>query len=279
VTFLHELFDFAIRVGNYGFIPYSPADEVIPAMKFSTEFACAFVADESHHFFFACTCESIHAGPLTGQIEIGKRLFQIILIEPALGYHEDGIGITENLVIVVVVVLIAMWVISAYNNLVRMRNNRENAFANIDVQLKQRHDLIPQLVSTVKGYAAHEKDTLEKVIALRNAAAGATTINDKIQAENALSSALAGLKVTLEAYPDLKANQNFLQLQGEVSDIENKLAAVRRFFNSATKELNNAVQTFPGNIIAGMFGFHTEPMFEVPQEERAAYDKAPEINF
>ncbi|MBR6285780.1 MAG: LemA family protein [Bacteroidaceae bacterium] len=183
------------------------------------------------------------------------------------------------IIIIALVVIIALWAISAYNNLVRMRNNRENAFANIDVQLKQRHDLIPQLVSVVKGYAKHEQETLEKVISLRNAAAGAQGIDNKIAAENALSSALANLKVTLEAYPDLKANQNFLQLQGEVSDVENKLASVRRFFNSATRELNNAVQTFPGNIIAGMFGFHTEPMFEVPAQERATIEKAPEINF
>ena len=163
--------------------------------------------------------------------------------------------------------------------MVRCRNARENAFANIDVQLKQRHDLIPQLVATVKGYADHEKETLMRVTNARASAMSATSINDKIQAENALSSALAGLKVSLEAYPDLKANQNFLQLQGEISDVENKLASVRRFFNSTTKELNNAIQTFPGNILAGMFGFHKEPMFEVPQEERAALDKAPEIKF
>ena len=183
------------------------------------------------------------------------------------------------IVIIAIVVLLAIWCVSIYNNLVRMRNNRENAFANIDVQLKQRHDLIPQLVATVKGYAAHEKEVLESVTAARAAAMGATSINDKIQAENQLTSALAGFKVSLEAYPDLKANQNFLQLQGEISDIENKLAATRRFFNSATKELNNAVQTFPSNIFANMFGFHTEPMFEVPKEERAAYDKTPEISF
>ena len=108
---------------------------------------------------------------------------------------------------------------------------------------------------------------------------GATNINDKIAADNQLSSALAGLKVSVEAYPELKANQNFLQLQTELSDIENKLASVRRFFNSATKELNNAVQTFPGNILAGMFGFHKEPMFEVPAEERAAVEKAPVVSF
>ena len=175
--------------------------------------------------------------------------------------------------------LLVIWLVSMYNGLVKLRNNRENAFANIDVQLKQRHDLIPQLVATVKGYAQHEKELLTRVTEARAAAMNATGINDKIQAENQLTSALAGLRVSLEAYPDLKANQNFLQLQNEISDIENKLAATRRFFNSATKELNNAVQTFPSNIIAGMFGFHKEPMFEVPQEERATYDKAPEIKF
>ena len=186
---------------------------------------------------------------------------------------------STTLIVIIVAIVVVLFLISMYNNLVKLRNNRENAFANIDVQLKQRYDLIPQLVSTVKGYATHERELLEKVTAARTAAMSATGINDKIQAENALSSALAGLKVSVEAYPDLKANQNFLQLQAELSDIENKLAATRRFFNSATKELNNAVQTFPANLIAGMFGFHKEPMFEVPQEERAALDKAPEIKF
>lgn len=186
---------------------------------------------------------------------------------------------STTLIVIIVAIVVVLFLISMYNNLVKLRNNRENAFANIDVQLKQRYDLIPQLVSTVKGYAAHERELLEKVTAARTAAMSATGINDKIQAENALSSALAGLKVSVEAYPDLKANQNFLQLQAELSDIENKLAATRRFFNSATKELNNAVQTFPANLIAGMFGFHKEPMFEIPREERAAYDKAPEIKF
>ena len=186
---------------------------------------------------------------------------------------------TVGIIILVIVVLIALWAVGIYNNLVKLRNNRENAFANIDVQLKQRHDLIPQLVATVKGYADHEKEVLTRVTEARSAAMNATSINDKIQAENALTSALAGLKVSLEAYPDLKANQNFLQLQNEISDIENKLAAVRRFFNSATKELNNAVQTFPSNLLAGIFGFKKEPMFEVPQSERADIEKAPEIKF
>lgn len=184
-----------------------------------------------------------------------------------------------GIIVLVVVVIIALILISMYNNLVKLRNNRENAFANIDVQLKQRYDLVPQLVATVKGYATHEKELLEKVTAARSAAMSASSINDKIEANNMLSNALSGLKVAVEAYPDLKANQNFLQLQTELSDIENKLAATRRFFNSTTRELNNAVQTFPGNLIAGMFGFHKEPMFEIADKERAAVEKAPEIKF
>ena len=190
-------------------------------------------------------------------------------------YHIMTVGI----IILVVVVLLVIWGVSLYNNLVKLRNNRENAFANIDVQLKQRHDLVPQLVSTVKGYATHEHEVLQRVTEARSVAMNATGINDKINAENALTSALAGLKVSLEAYPDLKANQNFMHLQTELSDLENKLAAARRFFNSATRELNNAVETFPSNIFAKMFKFGKEPMFEVPQEERATYEKAPEINF
>lgn len=182
------------------------------------------------------------------------------------------------IIILVIVALLVIAAISAYNSLVRLRNNRENAFADIDVQLKQRHDLIPQLVETVKGYASHEKDTLERVINARNGAVNAQTIDDKIKAEGALSSALAGLKITLEAYPDLKANQNFLQLQEEISDVENKLSSVRRFFNSATKEYNNAVQTFPSNVVAGMFGFHKEIMFDLG-DQRATLEEAPKIQF
>ena len=162
------------------------------------------------------------------------------------------------LIILGIIIILVIIIASMYNSLVKLRNNRENAFADIDVQLKQRHDLIPQLVDTVKGYAAHEKE---------------------ITAENQLSSALAGLKITLEAYPDLKANQNFLQLQEEISDVENKLAAVRRYFNSATKELNNAVQTLPSNLIANMFGFHKEMMFDLGTEQRANLEEAPKIKF
>ena len=186
---------------------------------------------------------------------------------------------TSTIIIIAAVVIIALILISMYNNLVKLRNNRENAFANIDVQLEQRYDLVPQLVATVKGYAAHERELLEKVTAARSACMNATSINDRVQADNALGAALSGLRVAVEAYPDLKANQNFLQLQNELSDIENKLASVRRFFNSATKELNTAVQSFPSNIIAGMFGFKKEPMFEIPASDRAAHEKAPEIKF
>lgn len=183
------------------------------------------------------------------------------------------------IIILAVLALIVVWAISCYNGLVASRNNRENAFADIDVQLKQRHDLIPQLVETVKGYAKHESELLEKVTLARSAAMSATSMDDKIVAETRLSSALAGLKVSLEAYPDLKANQNFLQLQGEISDVENKLAAARRYFNSATREYNNSVQTFPSTIIAGMFHFEKGQMFEIAAEERKEYDKAPEVKF
>ncbi len=184
-----------------------------------------------------------------------------------------------TIIIIAVVVVIILAIIGMYNNLVKLRNNRENAFADIDVQLKQRFDLVPQLVATVKGYATHEKELLENITAARTAGVNATSIDDKIKADQQLTSALAGLKVQVEAYPDLKANQNFMQLQSELADIENKLAAVRRFFNSATKELNTAVQSFPAVLFAGMFGFRQEPMFEVPQEERAAVQKAPEVKF
>ena len=184
-----------------------------------------------------------------------------------------------TIIIIAVVAVIILAIIGMYNNLVKLRNNRENAFADIDVQLKQRFDLVPQLVATVKGYATHEKELLENITAARTAGVNATSIDDKIKADQQLTSALAGLKVQVEAYPDLKANQNFMQLQGELADIENKLAAVRRYFNSATRELNNAVQTFPSNIFAGMFGFHKEAMYEIEASQRAEVEKAPEIKF
>lgn len=184
-----------------------------------------------------------------------------------------------GIVIVAVVVLLVFWCIGIYNNLVRLRNNRENAFANIDVQLKQRADLIPQLVGTVKGYADHEREVLQRVTEARALGMGATTINEKMKADNMLTNALSGLRVSLEAYPDLKANQNFMQLQNEIADIENKLSSVRRYFNTATRELNNAVQTFPSNLFANMFGFGKEPMYEIAPEQRAEIEKAPEVKF
>jgi LemA protein len=178
-----------------------------------------------------------------------------------------------------VLAIVLIWAIAKYNLFIKLRNNRENAFADIDVQLKQRHDLIPQLVATVKGYAAHEEETLENVINARNGAVNAKSIDEKIVAENTLTSALAGLKITLEAYPDLKANTNFMQLQEEIADVENKLAAVRRFFNSVTKEFNTAIEMFPAKIIAGMFGFTKQMMFDLGDSERQNLQKAPEISF
>ncbi len=185
---------------------------------------------------------------------------------------------TTGIIILVAAVLLVIYFISLYNRLVKYRNTRENAFADIDVQLKQRHDLIPQLVETVRGYMKHESETLLKVTAARAQAMSAKSIDEKIDAENLLSGALNGLKVSLEAYPDLKASTNFLQLQEEISDIENKLSAVRRFFNSATKELNNAIEVFPSNIAAKLFGFKREKMFDLG-EERVTLEQAPKISF
>jgi LemA protein len=183
------------------------------------------------------------------------------------------------LIVVGIIVLIAIWVISLYNNLVKLRNRRQNAFADIDVQLRQRHDLVPQLVETVKGYASHEKDLLLRITEARTAAMAANTIDDKIKAEQQLTSALQGLKVQVEAYPDLKANQNFLQLQEELSDIENKLAAARRFFNGATTEYNNSVESFPGNLIARNFGFQREVFFDLGEDNRRQMEQPPKIQF
>jgi Uncharacterized conserved protein len=169
-----------------------------------------------------------------------------------------------------------IFIISLYNRLVKYRNTREKAFADIDVQLKQRHDLIPLLMENVKGYMNYENKTIIAVTQARAAAISAGNINEKIDAENKLSSALSGLKVSIEAYPDLKASASFIILQEEISDVENKLAATRRYFNSTTKEYNNSVETFPANIIAGVFGFSREKMFEVGDSERVRLDKAPD---
>ncbi|HKO79956.1 MAG TPA: LemA family protein [Chitinophagaceae bacterium] len=182
-------------------------------------------------------------------------------------------------VIIGIIILIVIWVISLYNGLVKLRNRRQNAFADIDVQLRQRHDLVPQLVETVKGYASHEKELLLRVTEARTAAMSAGSIDDKIKAEQQLTAALQGLKVQVEAYPDLKANQNFLQLQEELSDIENKLAAARRFFNGATTEYNNAVESFPGNLVARNFGFQREIFFDLGGDTRKQMEEPPKIQF
>jgi LemA protein len=186
---------------------------------------------------------------------------------------------TALIVIIAIVALLGLLAMTTYNGLVRLRNNRENAFADIDVQLKQRHDLIPQLVESVKGYMKHESETLTKLTQARTAAMSAKDIDQKIEAENQLSTALNGLKVSVEAYPDLKASANFMQLQEEMADLENKLSAVRRYFNTATKEYNNQVETFPANLLAGMFGFRREKMFDVGEAQRAQLDTPPTVSF
>jgi LemA protein len=177
-----------------------------------------------------------------------------------------------------IIFVIILFVISLYNRLVRLRNNREQAFADVDVQLKQRHDLIPQLVDSVKGYMGHERGVLTDITEARTNAMKATTIDEKIVAENKLSAALDGLKVSVEAYPDLKASQNFMDLQNEISDVENKIAAARRFFNSATKELNVATELFPSNLVATLFNFKRETMFELG-DQRTVAEQPPKIQF
>lgn len=181
-------------------------------------------------------------------------------------------------IIIGAVAILALMLVSIYNRLVGLRNRRENAFADIDVQLKQRHDLIPQLLGAVKGYMKHEEGVLTKITEARSRAMSAGNLDSRIAAETELGTALQGLRIQVEAYPDLKANQNFMHLQAEISDIENKLAASRRFFNSATREYNTSLQSFPANTVAGMFGFHQARMFDVGPD-RDNLEKAPEIKF
>jgi LemA protein len=182
------------------------------------------------------------------------------------------------IVVLVLAALVAMMVIGAYNRLVALRQSANNAFADIDVQLKQRQDLIPNLVETVKGYAAHERGTLDEVIAARGAAASASGVEGKVTAENALSGALGRLFAVAEAYPELKANQNFMQLQAQLGDIENKLAAARRFFNNAVSEFNAQAQSFPTVLFAAPLGFSQRDFFDLG-EGRAAAQAAPQVKF
>ena len=183
-----------------------------------------------------------------------------------------------GLILLVVIVVIGFMAVGAYNRLVGLRQNANQAFADIDVQLKQRQDLVPNLVETVKGYASHESSTLEAVTAARNAAAAAPTVDDKVKAENQLSGALRQLFAVSEAYPDLKANTGFLQLQSELSDIENKLAAARRFFNNAVSEFNASIQQFPAVLFAATLGFQPRSFFDLG-ENRAAAEAAPQVKF
>ncbi len=178
-----------------------------------------------------------------------------------------------------IIAIVIFWFISINNRLVALKNNRESAFADIDVQLKQRYDLIPQLMGAVKGYMNHESEVLTRVTEARSRCMQAGTISEKIAAENNLGQAMNGFNIQIEAYPDLKANTNFLNLQNEIGDIENKLAAARRFFNSATKEYNNGIEQFPSNIIANSKGYKTEPLFDLGVDQRQTFDKAPEVNF
>lgn len=167
-----------------------------------------------------------------------------------------------------------------YNRLVALRQTRHNAFSDIDVQLKQRFDLIPNLVETVKGYASHEKELLEKVTEARARVQGTKGEgSERIAAESMLGGAMMQLFAVAENYPDLKADANFRRLQDELSDIENKISAARRFFNNATNEYNTGVQQFPANIIASMFGFHEEAFFELDEAEKEAVQKAPSVSF
>jgi LemA protein len=184
-------------------------------------------------------------------------------------------------IIIGVIVVLVLWIISIYNGLVAMRQRVNQAFSDVDVQTKQRHDLIPNLVETVKGYASHERGTLEAVIQARNAAVTAQSggVPAQAAAENALSGALRQLFALSEAYPDLKANQNFQQLQAELSDLENKIAAARRFFNNAVQEYNTGIQQFPAALFAASLGFQPKQFFDVGAEERKQLDQAPQVKF
>jgi LemA protein len=177
-----------------------------------------------------------------------------------------------------VIVVLVLWIIMIYNQLVAMRQRVGQAFADVDVQLKLRHDLIPNLVETVKGYAAHERGTLEAVVQARNAAVAAQGPAQQAAAENMLTGALRQMFALAEAYPDLKANQNFQQLQAELSDVENKIAAARRFFNNSVQEYNTGIQQFPAALFAATLGFSQRTFFDVG-EERAVVEKAPQVKF
>jgi LemA protein len=185
---------------------------------------------------------------------------------------------TSTWIILGLVAVVVVWLIAVYNRLIAMRQRVSQAFGDIDVQLKQRHDLVPNLVETVKGYASHERGTLEAVVQMRNAAMGARGPADRAAAENQLSGALHQLLAVAEAYPELKANANFQSLQGELADLENKIAAARRFLNNAVQEYNTGIQQFPAALFAGSLGFAPREFFDVG-EQRKALEEAPQVKF
>ncbi len=177
------------------------------------------------------------------------------------------------------VAAIVLWGVASYNGLVGLRQRCKQAFGDIDVQLKQRHDLIPNLIETVKGYAAHERGTLEDVVKARNSAMSAQGPAAQAQAEGMLSGALGKLFALSEAYPDLKANQNFLELQNQLTDIENKIAAARRFFNNAAAEYNASREGVPGVFFAGSMGFAPQEFFNLDEAERKVASTPPQVKF
>ncbi|MGL5447351.1 MAG: LemA family protein [Rhabdaerophilum sp.] len=177
------------------------------------------------------------------------------------------------------IVLVVLWGIGTYNGLVTLRQRANQAFADIDVQLKQRHDLIPNLVETVKGYATHEKETLDAVVKARNSAISAQGSPGQAAAEAQLSGALGRLIALSEAYPDLKANTNFLDLQSQLANVEDKLSAARRFFNNAVSEFNAAIQAFPAVLFARSMGFSERTFFDLGEEGRKTLDVAPNVKF
>ena len=182
-------------------------------------------------------------------------------------------------IILGIIGLAAAWLITAYNGLVALRQRCRQAFSDIDVQLKQRHDLVPNLVETVKGYAKHERDTLENVIKWRNAAASASGPAAQATAEGQLTAGIRQLIALAEAYPDLKANTNFQQLQTELADLENKIAASRRFFNNAASEYNASREAFPNLLFADSLGFAAQDFFNLDEAEKAAVKTAPKVQF
>ncbi len=173
-------------------------------------------------------------------------------------------------IVLVILAGIVLWLVFAYNKFVRLINRAKEAWADIDVQLKRRYDLIPNLINTVKGYATHESGTFEKITEARTRAMNATGAEEKGEAENMLSGTLKSLFAVAENYPDLKANQNFLELQRELSDTENKIQASRRFYNTNVRDLNIGIESFPANMVAGMFGFEKMDLFELGEGEAVA---------